>query len=229
MVTKSNVVAAPTTYLRVGWAGPDAGREYSESRLTVADTQRKLTSRGPKSALEWRVSRALLQDMQAGGNTDASWSLSHSAGHALCGYDPGGGILGVDLEFMRPRKVLDLAEWVCNLGELQSLQELNEKDRLERFYLLWTVKEALVKAAGLRFPEDMPAVGLENGASDALRLRAPEGIWQVWAYTLEPGWVAAVAWSGPDEVKIVWHAGPHTALPALYLLGRWICVDRPDL
>ncbi len=76
-------------------------------------------------------------------------SLSHSGGHAAIAIAPVGSRAGVDIETMKQRNVLGLAEFAFSSGELEQLRLLDPSAALERFYLLWTLKEAFAKALGI--------------------------------------------------------------------------------
>jgi len=203
------------------WAGPAAAEDYDPGALSIADIPRAGTPRTPRAALQWRVSRAALQQAGVGTGAHASgprppaagaespsaedafvaaapaWSLSHSDGHALVAHGPAGWRMGVDLERKRVRDLEALAPWCCDDAEQAHLQALPEADRLTFFYQLWTLKESFIKAAGLDFPADMRTVGLRVQA-DGWALRAPAGAWDARCWTIGEDWVASVVWSMPD-------------------------------
>jgi 4'-phosphopantetheinyl transferase len=215
--------------IHMWWADPAAAPRYSPHALSVADQVRANHPRTPKVELEWRVSRALLAHVrQSTALVESALSLSHSQGHALCGQTIAGVHLGVDLERLRPRDVRGLAAWICDTGECDALERLShdQDKQSEFFYLLWTLKEAFIKAARLRFPVGMRTVGLRLIPGQAARLRAPEGRWQARAFRLDHDWVAAVVWRNdvhPAITGTIWHAGPASRMPACRLLGSWSC------
>lgn len=215
-----------TPEILLWWADGHAAQAYSEDRLSAGDAARARTARGPKAQADWRASRALLQDVRTALAEGATTSLSHSAGHALCASGPAGLPLGADLERIRPRDVPRLARWVCAPQEQAALARLDGAARLERFYLLWTLKEAFVKAARLDFPADMAAVGLA-GDPDAdwagWRLRAPPGAWRAAAYRLGGDWVASAVWraAAGTPARPAWRAATNCVLPPVAILGEW--------
>lgn len=217
----------------LGWAAPASAAHYDPARLRSQDRARAALSRAPRAELDWRASRALLASLPQGSEVG---SLSHSGGHALCvalAPDTARVRVGVDLERIRPRRVTDLGRWVFDDAEQRALTRLGEGSRgqLDYFYGLWTLKEALVKAAGLNFPGDMRRVGLDGGPGCGSRLRAPAGAWGAMVLRLEPDWMAALAWEGGDAAmpRLAWHAGPAAALPPCRRLGLWYGAGSPPL
>lgn len=152
-------------------------------------------------------------------------SLSHSSAHAVGATAPASWKVGVDLERIRRRDVDRLAPWVCTAAELAELDALAGAARLDLFYLLWTLKEAFVKAAGLDFPADMAAVGLDP-AEGGQRLRAPAGIWHACSYRLGDAWIASVVWresvtAGTGLIRPHWRGAVQCPLPTLAVMGQW--------
>ena len=147
--------------LALWWACTAATEEYRPQALSPEDARRAPAIRSAKALLDWRVSRALLQSVRTAGATPQALSLSHSGGHALCAQAPADRAVGADLERIRPRDIHALAAWVCSAAEQAWLRDAASLPlRQTRFYLLWTLKEAFIKAAGLDFPADMASVGL---------------------------------------------------------------------
>lgn len=213
--------------LLIWWADKGAAAGYRSQELSAEDAARAQALRSPKAQLDWRVSRALLQEIRQA-MPPAALSLSHSGGHAVCASAPAGWQLGADLERVRPREVLRLAEWVCAPAEQATLAGLEGAAQLERFYLLWTLKEAFIKAAGLDFPADMASVGLDFGGKAEWRLRAPPGQWRACSWRLGEDWIASVAWRGQagGATRPQWRAGTDCVLPPLAILGAW--ASGPD-
>lgn len=209
----------------LGWAVPESAAHYDPAALRPEDRARAGQARGARAELDWKASRALLASLPRGSCVK---SLSHSRGHVLCAasaQDLPGMRMGVDLERIRPRNVADLGRWVCDAAEQQALARLEAGSRgqLDYFYMLWTLKEAFVKAAGLDFPADMHRVGFDGEPAGALRLRPPAGAWSAMLLRLEPDWMAALVWEdgGAASPRLAWHAGPGAALPPCRRLGQW--------
>ena len=83
-----------------------------------------------------------------------SFNVSHSGRHGLIAV-AARERLGVDVEDRRPgRDFNGLAETVFGPNECAEFRLLGERDRFNKFYLLWTLKEALIKALGTGFSLD---------------------------------------------------------------------------
>ena len=148
------------TVLQCRLADQSAATAYRESCLDDEDRARLLHAPKLAGRTDWQVSRFLKQQ---GGKVR---SLSHSNGYAavlVCDGDMG---CGVDIEAVRPRDFRALSEWVCSPEE-QILLGRSGWDG-ETFYRLWCIKEALLKACGLDFPQDMAKVGYRTDGSTEL-------------------------------------------------------------
>ena len=86
---------------------------------------------------------------EVGGNpVAASFNVGHSGRHGLVAVAHHGQ-LGVDLEDRAPRRNLDgLIKAVFSPDEQAGFEHLVESQKLQMFFRLWTLKEALAKACG---------------------------------------------------------------------------------
>ena len=76
------------------------------------------------------------------------FNLSHTDGLIACAVTLERDV-GVDVEYVRrPTRVLDLAPSVFAPPELVDLQRLHPSEQRARFFALWTLKEAYIKARG---------------------------------------------------------------------------------
>lgn len=138
--------AAAEPQLCVWLAGPGARSFFDADAQTPEDRLRWQQLSSARRREEWEVSRALLAHVR--GRT-RQLSLSHSAGHAAVAAGSGAVSLGVDVEQVRERDFLRLAKFAFAAGEHAQLEALAPRARAERFYILWTLKEAFAKALGL--------------------------------------------------------------------------------
>ncbi len=205
------------------WADRSAASRYRAQDLSAEDLLRAQALRSPKALDDWRVSRTLLHEVRAALPPGGATSLSHSGGLAVCAATAAARPLGIDLERIRPRDVASLAEWVCSPAEQAALAGMECAERLGHFYLLWTLKEAFIKAAKLDFPADMASVGLAAGPDAKWYLRAPPGQWRAASYRLGEEWISSVVWraAADETVHPRWRAATGCVLPAVTVLGEW--------
>lgn len=86
---------------------------------------------------------------------DLHFNLSHSDGLALIAV--GNAPLGVDVEAQRPMPdAADIAAITCSAGERALLSTAGAADYQQRFFQIWTRKEAYAKARGLGLALDFP-------------------------------------------------------------------------
>ena len=95
--------------------------------------------------------------------------MSHSARHGLIAHRRKGR-LGVDIEEISPRRNLDpLMEGAFGPEERREVLATEGAEQLRRFFRIWTMKEALLKAHGKGFLLDATAfevpAALRRGAS----------------------------------------------------------------
>ena len=111
----------------------------------------------PIAPLDWRFSEnehgkpELANDFQndSGASAPLAFNLSHSRNMffvAVSAVD----VIGVDVEYSaRSRRIMELAQRHFSADEIEQLQALKGEQQLARFYHVWTLKEAYVKARGL--------------------------------------------------------------------------------
>ncbi len=128
-------------------AGPDAAARFDPDAQSFEDRRRWERAQLSPRGSDWAVSRALLAQAVPG---ERARSLSHSGGFAALAVGPAGSRLGVDLERVDPRRdPRRLARFAFDAREAEQLEALSGAARNERFYALWTLKEAAIKALGL--------------------------------------------------------------------------------
>ena len=160
-----------------------------ESQSTILhDGRRPLGTRSQadRRSDDKRAARALL-DANAG-SAALSSSLSHSHGHAARAMAPAEIRVGVDIEWLRHREFLGMAQIAFAAGEAAYIGTLNQPlARCHGFYELWTLKEAFAKALRLHL-------------LDALRLCHFVNEQGAWAPSVptEDEWQAAVFAPRPD-------------------------------
>lgn len=149
-----------------------------------------------------------------GAHRDAlRFNWSHSGGRALVAIarsvQP-----GIDLEHrMRraARDVLALAQRFFAPQEARALGAIPPEQRGLAFLRLWTIKEAALKAEGRGLAYGLHRVVVDLGTpTPTLRLvdNESQAAWQVQELSVDPDWVAAVAWRGPP-MRVRWCGEAH--------------------
>lgn len=134
----------------------------------------------------------------AEGGAGVSFSLSHTAGlvAVVVGEEAP---LGVDVEAIVPATAtLDLAAAFCAPAEHAALAALADAEaRARRFFTLWTLKESLLKAAGLGLSQAPQTVQFAFDPLAVTQLSgAARGDWHVWSGLAPPGHCLAVCAGG---------------------------------
>lgn len=114
-----------------------------------------------------------------------SFNVSHSGRHGLIALSPGGEI-GVDVEERIPHpNVAELIAAVFGPNEQSELAAVRGQRRLELFFDLWTMKEALSKAHGMGLSLDVarfeiPPAMRDGAASGCFRFAdLPDVAWRL--------------------------------------------------
>lgn len=130
------------------------------------------------------------------------FNVSHSGRHGLIAID-GHERIGVDVEERRPREDLEgIGRLVFTPAE-QRLLERAGPDRPRRFYRLWSLKEALMKAVGAGFSLapakiELPAALLRGASAGEYRFAdSPAETWRL-VDLGERRFAAALAYRTPD-------------------------------
>ena len=109
--------------------------------------------------------------------------------------------VGIDVEPLDRAAPLALADWYCSPAEQHWLAGLSPASRPRCFIRMWTLKEAVLKAAGcglghplqdLSVTIDPPAVAISDGI-----LGTPDH-WHVRHHCVGQGHSMALAWRGPE-------------------------------
>ena len=177
--------------LTVYLAAADGAAHYRPQQLCAADRQRLADNPLLGKRPGWQVSRFLRQ--QAG--LAATTCLSHSGAHAAA---VAAGA-GVDIETLRARRFEHWLQWPCSADERQWLQQRG--GRTQDYYVLWTLKEALIKAAGLEWA-DLGRVGVRQSAGGWQLHAGSTPHWQGRSVEISRSHVASCVWpaDGADEV-----------------------------
>jgi 4'-phosphopantetheinyl transferase len=167
-------------------------------------------------AAEWRVRRdSMGRPLVEGPVEGMRVSITHTPGLVACLVAKDRDV-GVDGEQVSPRvPYMRIAEQVFTPGELAQLKALDDQARIDRFFLLWSVKEAFGKARGEGLAAPLDKVEVQLEASGAVRLIVPPGTppekagWKVrWTRPSEEHVMATcVACRAGEDVGLVEHVG----------------------
>ena len=141
------------------------------------------------------------------GQSDVSFNVAHSQGHAVFGLTSGAS-LGVDVEVVRQlHDAPAMAERFFSLKERDQLRALPPSQREVAFFLCWTRKEAYIKAlgAGLAYPLEHFSVSVVAGEPQLLEdhTAAAQTAWSLHDLSHLPEYAAALAVrADPDRVTI---------------------------
>ena len=145
--------------------------------------------------------------------TDLRFNLSHSGDAVLCALTRGREI-GVDIEAAAPREdLLSIARHFFAPDECTALAARSGDDRLALFYLLWTRKEAYLKACGkgLSYPLNkfsvMPSLAVPSNPVVRGPDTGSEATWSCYGLPMPPGYAAATVIAGSASALSCWHWG----------------------
>ncbi|MGQ0835034.1 MAG: 4'-phosphopantetheinyl transferase family protein [Gammaproteobacteria bacterium] len=126
---------------------PEAAERFDPAAQSFEDSRRWSRMADHRSRADWMVSRALLAHAAGVGSAR---SLGHSGGFAALALAPADARIGVDLEHADERRdCMRLARFAFSVREAAQMQALPGSLQDERFHVLWTLKEACIKALGL--------------------------------------------------------------------------------
>jgi 4'-phosphopantetheinyl transferase len=142
-------------------------------------------------------------------------SITHTPGLVAC-LVAARRVVGVDAEQVSPRvPYMRIAEQVFSPGELAHLRGLEEQARIDRFFVLWSVKEAFAKARGEGLAAPLDKIEVELAPDGVVQMLMPPEItgggdaWHVrWSRPSEEH-VMATCVHSPDgrRVAVVEHVG----------------------
>jgi phosphopantetheinyl transferase len=200
-------------------ASPQAADRCDVNRLTPAEQDRLRSLRTSTARRDFMVSRALQQHV----GHCASTSLTHSASYAALASAPADCDIGVDLERHRSRNVASLARFAFSPDEHAALISLDDARRVERFYTLWVMKEALAKALRLALLEALRHCTFLEDAGGWRGYVPTTRRWQVRAFEPYAGFSLAVASVGaalPGRIEMFeWPQGGKASWKTLAIVA----------
>lgn len=130
--------------IHIKFADASSNKIYSKKRLQKRDKTR--LKKSPNLALKenFRTSRALKDEFKKRGH----FSISHKDDLCMVGFSRKKGF-GVDLERLEERDFSKVVDFCFNDDEKELFLKSDEK--LKTFYMIYTAKEAIIKANDLGF------------------------------------------------------------------------------
>lgn len=139
------------------------------------------------------------------GNWRGDFNLSHSGDRAVLAISDEDEV-GIDLERMRPIEHLDLAKRYFHRNEVSAIAVPRDVEAQRRaFFLIWTLKEAVVKAIGCGLSIPLDSFEVSIAASRPTMALAPEGragIWWLQSTTVED-YCLSLAVPGVADVGLI--------------------------
>lgn len=127
------------------------------------------------------------------------FNLSHSRGRLVVAVARGD-CLGVDIEACsRPRRIARIASRFFAPQEVQDMLALPTEKQNERFYQLWTLKEAYIKARGLGLAIPLQQFSFSFHNNNCIKVAFDEQLedlpehWRFWQMNVEDGYKLALA------------------------------------
>ncbi|MFT4670797.1 MAG: 4'-phosphopantetheinyl transferase [Pseudohongiellaceae bacterium] len=180
--------------------------EHKQQLLMGRYLIRTVLSRyGQLSAGDWRfenneygkpfIASALLDEMVE----PLFFNLSHSQNKlvlAVARHE----FLGVDIEYgLKPRRVEKIANRYFSNSEIEGFSGLEKSQMQKRFYDLWSLKEAYIKACGmgLAIPLNHFSFSFQNERKVEIKFHKERpddsALWQFWNIESEPGYHLSLA------------------------------------
>jgi 4'-phosphopantetheinyl transferase len=188
-------------------------RDYAAAHALLRQT---LSNGGNQMPGAWRFEKTPSgKPRLIGESADGrSFSLSHTRGMVACAVTSGAEV-GVDVEWVdRDVDAGGIAARFFAPAEAAQLLELDGDARRDRFFDLWTLKEALVKALGRGMAVSLKSLAFTVGPGGDIRLDAPDvdpGAWQFALFAPSPRHRLAVARPASGAGQLIFRSRAHEA------------------
>jgi 4'-phosphopantetheinyl transferase len=136
------------------------------------------------------------------------FNLSHSGNFAALAVTTAGEI-GIDIETIRTRNFLAIAERYFHADEIKQLAASTDAKREQLFFKLWTLKEAFFKATGGGISSGLDKAVFDLGSQNICARFAPElneqeKTWQFHQAFITPTTPIALALQATDTIQLQW-------------------------
>jgi 4'-phosphopantetheinyl transferase len=139
------------------------------------------------------------------GDGQVHFNLSHCEERAVLAISDAAEV-GIDLERERPIEHVDLAKRYFHPHEVAAITaSRDEAEQRRAFFVVWTLKEAIVKALGTGLSTPLDSFEVTMGAPAPRLAVAPEGAPQAWWLhaAMADGYCCALAVPGVGEVELI--------------------------
>ena len=139
------------------------------------------------------------------GDGQVHFNLSHCEERAVLAISDTAEV-GIDLERERPIEHVDLAKRYFHPNEVTAITaSSDEAEQRRAFFLVWTLKEAVVKALGTGLSTPLDSFELAIGVSMPRLAVAPEGAPRTWWLhaAMADGYCCALAVPGVGDVELI--------------------------
>jgi len=139
------------------------------------------------------------------GDGQVHFNLSHCEERAVLAISDTADV-GIDLERERPVEHVDLAKRYFHPNEVTAITASpDEAEQRRAFFLVWTLKEAVVKALGTGLSTPLDSFEVAIGTSTPRLAVAPEGAPRTWWLhaAMADGYCCALAVPGVGDVELI--------------------------
>ena len=169
-------------------------RDYAAAHALLHES---LSRYADVSQIDWRISDRAKPTLAAkDASPPLSFNISHTHGLVACAISDGRDV-GVDVEALD--RVVDegIAERFFSASEVADLRRCGSHERAGRFFELWTLKEAYIKAIGEGLSHGLDTFAFDLSGDGSLAFSAPAGVdgsaWRFALYAPTAGYRLAIA------------------------------------
>lgn len=166
----------------------DMSNQYNSNMLDKLDKLRLQQNPQLSQRPDWCNSRFLKQQLS---KNYIYMSLAHKKGQAALIASSSNIKLGIDLEYAKNRDFIALSQFYCTKCEQHWLAQQN--NLCNAFYLLWTLKEALIKAHHGQLA-DMLQWSLIQPGQQGIRIPAFSPQLQAYTTVINQNWYVSIVY-----------------------------------
>jgi len=183
------------------FVSPELRRRFGAARAGLRTLLGRHLDRDPRSLA---FATGEFGKPRLAGDGQVHFNLSHCEDRAVLAIS--NAEVGVDLERERPIEHVDLAKRYFHANEVAAITaSRDEAEQRRAFFLVWTLKEAVVKALGTGLSTPLDSFEVAIGASKPALTVAPTGALQPWWLhaALADDYCCALAVPGVGAVELI--------------------------